>query len=625
MPSRNRHREMRRSPASDGAHHPQLDASGGDSVRALIAPSGTVPRPPGIRRITTPDEADALAAHLLDRGRTHPVVVVSIPHGLTDPWIDASAITEAVKDLAEVVVLPTDASSWRFSELMPEMTEVYGGAGRVYPIDLAWTRNPYASPLRFAYDAVDGARSADTLISDALRMAHDAGLVAPKSTPTVPAAGIVRRVLVPSRAIVELDDGGIATIWQELTAPDVPVEDLLATGMAVRGELDPQSRRLDVTGMLLAGPAAVAHYRPDDVVLAKVREVGPDVVHLALHPDVVIAVPRDRVTGNPRDSLDDLFSVGEVVAARVMRAGADGLALRLDDVDEDEEPLPAPALLEGGPPWLVPPVVEAPVVEAVAVAVPVAVVPGPVAAAPPVSAPAPAPAPAPPSLPTSRGAVRELSLTVDAARAKVERLERDLFDATARIAPADREIADLRRAVQEHRDEIQRLRGQVARQKTQLRTRLQSAGKAKRSAAGPAEAADSVPLEPERQFRLDVYDAWLTRYSLPEREEHPLAPYRLGPEFLATLEAVKDVKRGKVVQVVVEVLTGLADHLVGRDRHSLRTGRGGDDPQAQREDGALAWRVALQRGTASARRLHYWQLGNRIELSRVALHDDMRS
>jgi len=594
MPSRNRHREtLRRTTPTTAASTP------------------TPTRPAtGPRRITTPDDAAALAAHLLDANRTRPVVVVSIPSGEAEPWINADDVADAVKDLAEVVVLPTDASSWRFSELMPEMTQVYGGAGRGYPIDLTWTHNPYASPLRFAYDAAEGVRSTDTLISDALRMAHDAGLVAPKSTPTVPAAGVLKQVVAPSRGLVQLEDGNLATIWQELTAPDVPVDRLLARGMTVRGELDPEARRLDVTGMLRSGPDSLAHYLPDDVVLALVREVRPDVVHLALHPDVVLPVLKGRVTGNPQDSLDDLFSVGEVVVARVMRAGEDGLALRLDDVDEDDEPLPAPALLDGGPPWLLPPVIEPPTV----------VVPEPTAAAPPVSAPT---APAPPSPPTPRGAVRDLSLTVDAARAKVERLERELLHATARVAPADREIADLRRAVQEHRDEIQRLREQVARQKTQLRSRLQSASKAKRSAAVSLDAGDSEQVEPERQFRLDVYDAWLTRYSLPEREEHPLAPYRLGPEFLATLD-LEGVPRAKVLDVVVEVLNGLAATTRGRGQHPLRTGPGGSDPQRQRADGALCWRVALKKGAPSARRLHYWQLDDHIELSSVRVHDDVR-
>jgi hypothetical protein len=32
--------------------------------------------------------------------------------------------------------------------------------------------------------------------------------------------------------------------------------------------------------------------------------------------------------------------------------------------------------------------------------------------------------------------------------------------------------------------------------------------------------------------------------------------------------------------------------------------------------------VALQRETASARRLHFWRNGQTIELSRVVVHDD---
>jgi hypothetical protein len=34
-------------------------------------------------------------------------------------------------------------------------------------------------------------------------------------------------------------------------------------------------------------------------------------------------------------------------------------------------------------------------------------------------------------------------------------------------------------------------------------------------------------------------------------------------------------------------------------------------------------RVALQLKTPSARRLHYWKVGEAIELSRVVKHDDM--
>jgi hypothetical protein len=77
------------------------------------------------------------------------------------------------------------------------------------------------------------------------------------------------------------------------------------------------------------------------------------------------------------------------------------------------------------------------------------------------------------------------------------------------------------------------------------------------------------------------------------------------------------------VAVVVEVLTGQAPHLPGRDAHQLRTGDAGSR-YVNRADGATCWRVALQQDTAAARRLHYWRIRDRYELSRVVLHDNFR-
>jgi len=78
----------------------------------------------------------------------------------------------------------------------------------------------------------------------------------------------------------------------------------------------------------------------------------------------------------------------------------------------------------------------------------------------------------------------------------------------------------------------------------------------------------------------------------------------------------------KVAGVVVEVLTGLAESSPSRGMHALRSGAGGQDPQVQ-SDGATCWRVSLQTGTPSARRLHFWRSASGIELSRVVLHDDL--
>lgn len=490
---------------------------------------------------------------------------------------------------------------------------MYGGAGRVYPVDLGWTSDPFQSPLHLAYDARGGERATSELIGDALRMARDAGLLSQGGTTAEnrPTSGVVATLVEPSRAVVRLNDGSLATVWQELTADEIPLERLLHRGMPVTGTLDIDTGRLNVTSMR-TGRDAVDRYEAGDVVLARVSAVRPDVVHLALHPEVVVPVQRHQVSDDPAEVLTALFTVGETVVARIASRDGDRIALSLQDLDDDE-PLAAPPVLAGGPPWLLPP--ERPVhLSETAHETP----PTTVEIAPPLEPVPPAPAALP------RGAVRNLSLTLEAAKAEIRRLEAELAAAHAALGPAEAERDQLNQLVAEQAAQLRALEDHTQRQRTQLR-RYVTARKQQGGSAEP-DGAPHGPLfaDPEEQFRYEVYVEWATRITAGEKAERPLRDYVIGPEFLASVDKVEGVDRRKVVSVVVEVVTGLVEQLAGRDLHPLRTGPGGDDPPALRKDGAVCMRAALQRNTPSARQLHYWRMGDRIELSRVALHDDMR-
>ena len=131
-------------------------------------------------------------------------------------------------------------------------------------------------------------------------------------------------------------------------------------------------------------------------------------------------------------------------------------------------------------------------------------------------------------------------------------------------------------------------------------------------------------LDPADQFRHEVYIEWAERIPAEQKAAFPLAPYTLGERFLSSLEAVQGAERTKVVQVVVEILTGLDRELASRDRHVLRAGAAGNAAPVTREDGSVCWRVTLQRNRPSARRLHFWSAPSGIDLSRVVLHDDMK-
>lgn len=603
--------------------------------------------PTTVRRVATEDQARQLAHRLQRPDRAWPVVVISTPAGRDTPFVDPGRVLDEVSGLAEVVVIPTGDISWEFSRHMPEGTQVYGGASRVYGTGLDWVHVPQRSPLHFAYTSADGTRLQERLVRDALAGALHAGLVgaAEPAPGTRATRGRVLGVL-GSRALVQTDDDGQVTIAEELTLPGVPLGRLLAPGMPVSGVLDRAGRVLDVRGMLPdAGrlrQVVRLTYRVGQVVLGRVEAVDDAAVTIALAPWVVVRVHRSEVTGNDLDLLGDLFTVGEVVTARMVPAPLGGVGLRLDDVDERETPVPAIALLDGGPPWLEPPPVTATEEEPADLpgpdGVPSMPAPEAVGVGPPVPTPravaamlaGASPAPAPPAPPSTRGggkAARYLSLALDAERAKVSALERDLLEVRLAHRQGEVELDGLRAYVAVLQERIARRDQHVEQKKTELRKARTEAATLRRrlgELTGVDDGDERLFLDPEEQFRFEVQATWAHTIRAAEKQHLPLGEYTLGPRFLASLDEVEGVKRERVVWTVVHVVTGNARNVNGLELHHLRTGAGGDDPVRVRDaDDAVCYRVSLQVNTPSARRLHFWKVpGGTYELSRVVVHDD---
>lgn len=138
-------------------------------------------------------------------------------------------------------------------------------------------------------------------------------------------------------------------------------------------------------------------------------------------------------------------------------------------------------------------------------------------------------------------------------------------------------------------------------------------------------AVPVVHSDPEKQLRLEIELQWLTSVAEADRDgRHALLDYELGPDFLKTLEAhVRDgaIERDRVITVVTECLTNQVRSKPVRAVKPWPVSAGG--PQQVRSDGAAAWRVRLQSGTPSARRLKFWiRPDTSIELDSVRLHDD---
>lgn len=558
--------------------------------------------PTGVTLVTSAQEAELLADHLLDPERVRPVVVVTRSAGHPVAHLDVAELADNLRGLAEVWEMPTGAISWAYSRRLPPRCDVYGGAARVYPPGLTWTQDPFSIPLTFVFGPEQGPAAVAQLTTDALRAVR-AGVRSSEAGPhAVEARGVVKGVL-PGRGLVALEgEHGLATIWTDLLADGVAGDSLLVKGMAVTGRLDRETRRLDVSAMRVAAADAVAGYAVGSVVLGLTRVVEPSLCVVELFPGLPVAVEADDVVRTARRlDLRALITEGEVVVARVLERGAeaDEWRISLVEVGADDVPLPAPGVLRGGPPWLLPPASAEDALAAV-------VEPGGSTPPPqPVQQTAP---PAPTGRPESASAALSEQL-LDLVRER-DALREQLREEQARAKEDRGRLQALRTAARHAQRNAEALRAEVV----ELRNELG------RSAGDGALFDD--PLE---QLRFEVRLAWARRIPAAQKGELPLRSWSVGPEFLATMDAVGGVSRTKVVNVIVEVLTGLAAELDARELHQLRTGDGGADPVRVRADGATCWRVALQVRTPSARRLHYWQLRDgSIELSSIRLHDDVR-
>jgi hypothetical protein len=298
--------------------------------------------------------------------------------------------------------------------------------------------------------------------------------------------------------------------------------------------------------------------------LARVAAVDGRCCQLEFFPGWTKDFSAEEVFGERLD-LRHLMSVGEVVPVWYGGHDGDDWLLSLTEADAVDQAVPAPSLLPGGPPWLVP-------------------------AEP---APAAGEEPAEPAAPDQESQLELSQQTIDALVLEKQQLADLLAEANAQVATLQAELQQARTSQREL-----------------------------------ALVRDSGRLfeDPADQLRWEIKDAWARMIPAGEKASRPLGRWTFGPDFLPTLEAMQGISRHKVVEVIVQVLTRMDRDLASRELHQLRSGPGGDDPPRVRDDGATAWRVSLQVGTPSARRLHYWLCpDNSIELASIRLHDDYRT
>lgn len=597
----------------------------------------------------------ALAAAILDPNRRQPIIVVTTagyttPDRIPQETLDeAEELRRAIGDIAGVAIVTTGDVSFALEAALPPKWHIFQGACRSYPANILADPDIRRSPLR---RRLGGEVASEQVMSDALGHAQVSGVLDEKPHGSIATTGTVKGFLLDGEQAL-IDTGAVmpSVIWRDMTSPGIPLGWLIAKGATVPGDLDRDHNRFVLRKRAFGAKQFHAAFPDRAVTLALVDKVSPDQAILRVHPDLAITVHLSDVSSNPRDVLDLFFVEGEVVRVRVTHRSTGNPGLRLSDIDDDEPVLPAATVVDGGTPWLIegrnrPLIVEPPVedelMSAAVAGVPPAVEESPAEPAEPVPVPSrPTPGPgtrsgmAPPGenrtastplVDDSRSAVQRMSMTITALTVENERLRRE-----AASAEAFRQELDLtRRTLRDTRADLGDAKVRITNFKDLHKKAVDELRKSRKGkpvsdhAAGPRDRRDRWP-DHRLWLRNEILLAWVERVSPYEKALFPLpGDYLIGHGFIESLGDLDDGQFDKAMKCVVDVLTGRAKDLTSRDLHRLRTGDGGSDaPRVRPEDGAAAWRAAIEINTASARRLHYWVIGNRIELSRVGVHDDM--
>jgi hypothetical protein len=584
-----------------------------------------------------------LALRITAGRRTKPAAVVSWHPEQRYNRIDVAHIAREVGGLADIFWLENGAESYAFGDNLPPGAHVFGNAARVYSEDLRWMKDVQQSPLRMARDSAAAVRAAEDIIEDVLSLIRE---VPVKSTQarTAPrrAHGTVKAFAsAGSRAIVELLDGTCCTIQREHVVPPVRLDWMLSLGQTVEGDFDPEDKTLDITGLKTV-PRLADLYGAGDLVLALAEQVTASSAKLTLFPGYSWPVAAARISSNPLDTVESLVTEGEVVVARFLREQG-AVALSLIDVDDDAPVKEAPALLQGGTPWLQPGrhlAEQATAGRTFAASGPDAGADDRSGAAPGAAAfRSPGGASEDPSASTLRpsAVLRSVQLQLESERRRVAALQELVSaasEAGAELVTAQKEHAALILQLEAERElsaELQEalaaagVRTERHRQELQgLRTRNREAQQALRRAALGSDGLFGTPGE---RLRHDVYLAWAKHTPAVDKAIQALpALWKAGPDFAGSLYSFTEPGvTAKALKAAVEVLTGAAERNPAREVHALRENAGGEAPQVRREDGAKCFRAAIERNVAGARRLHFWRLPDgTVELSRVVVHDDCR-
>ena len=426
-------------------------------------------------------------------------------------------------------------------------------------------------------------------------------------------------------------------VYSFASCPGVPVGRVVTPGVVTAVNFDTATQKVDFTFGRWKDTDVTSTYPDGSVTLALVQSVTRQNAVVNIHPTHTITMTRDDVSGNPKDVLDGLLSVGDVLPVRIYRGPNGQLKLRHSDINDDEPVIPAPSITADGEPWLAAPSISS-VVEIVE---------------------------------RFTEEKRKIAEANDAMSKLAEQFDTDieqLREALAGIGTNTGEIplptaaqtdkqkmADsirtmatthITRVITNYKREINELLAQnkslaaaldkstendreIRSNLSEARQRLQEMDKRADSEASKSATIASrrtLYADGDEWIREEMRRYWIESYAPSDRTTYPLnnSEFDVLPSYIETFSTLDDTEMVKAIRIATHVVTGRNTVENIAEVHDLREGGGASAPSVVREsDGAVCRRAYVEAKIAQAKRFHYWKLRDgRIELSRVAQHDD---
>lgn len=571
------------------------------------------------RIVSSAKQAQELLSELTNTSRTSPICLISTIFKSEKTDFDLDELTLEIGTVAKIVLIKTGEATADLSRNLSPGLGVFGGAARVYPPGFKVNTTQYL-PLIYP-DGGGIKRIAEQVWANA----DVTSLKKSQLRDSQDVEAIVKQVIPSnsqSRVFVEIYGGELATIREELSFPNTPLEWVFRPGDKVYGSHNSNLKAFTPTLRFITPEDLLSQYEVGQIIPVYVSDVERMVAKCVLYPGIKIDIHVAEISTNSLDKISDFLDVGEVVGMRLYSKPDATLGLRMDDIDDHEVCVNAVSVFESGEPWIIEgrnykPQIPIPVSPSLTKtnisqyidADQVVPLPGP-------------------------GVIKGLVSRATTAEPKLKGKERSDFEYN---------IKYLKGVITSLVDEVDGLKSENAGLKSENSSLANSLDAAKKAATSLRRKGQKVVgskssprsrrnrfLSDEEWFQEELRRAWLSNYAPQDRRDRYQLDYSkflFGPEFFLSLREsnCNEEDLRKVIRCILDIVTGREKSESRRDVHPLRDGLGPAAKDLMREDGAVALRAYVEEKTPAAKRLHYWAPPNgRVELMRVVSHNDYK-